>query len=536
MIALLACFVVGIHHFTTTAATSSLPNIVILVGDDVGWTGVSYHNTTQGGDKEIRTPHLDHLAATGIELDQHYVYRFCSPSRSSFQSGRLPVHVNVENVAPEVHNASDNVGGYQGIAKTMTGLATKMSSAGYQTHMVGKWDAGMATPDHTPIGRGYTSWLGYFHHANDYYTEGLPLKAIGKINVCFNQYTDLWGPTQAPAAQYVGTGAYEEDIFTNRTLHVIGAHNASEGPLFLVHAFHLVHTPLEVPVEYLNRFDFIDNAQRQHYAAMTSYMDVSVGTIIQAIQAKEQMYENTLVLFFADNGGAIYNVAGGNNYPLKGGKMSDWQGGIRGTAFVSGGYVPHAKRGTTLTALLHVSDWYRTFASIAGVDPTDHTSGPSLPVVDGIDLTSLLFGNNSRGTASESRELHISEQTLIRGNYKLITGIQAMTGWTGPQYPNNTGPMPTYIPLTWTHDCKDGELYDIMADPTEHHNIASMHPTVVVSMQKRLIELNQRNYMPARGFPDPKACVQAKKMGGFYGPWLDLKTERGYRYGNDTTE
>jgi arylsulfatase B len=513
--------------FSSCSITSkkSLPNIVVLIGDDVGWFGVGFHNKTKGpiSEKEIQTPNLNNLVSIGIELDQHYVYRFCSPSRSSFQSGRLPVHVNVQNVAPEVHNSSDTVGGYQGIAKTMTGIAEKMSAGGYQTFMTGKWDAGMATNEHTPIGRGYKSWLGYFHHANDYYTEGLPLKAIGKINICLNQFTDLWGPGQAPAKNYTGNNWYEEEIFTNHTLDIIQQHNPDNGPLFLVHAFHLVHTPLQVPKSYLNQFNFIDNEMRQHYAAMTKYMDDSVGKILSAIKEKN-IYENTLIVFFADNGGAIYNPAGGNNYPMKGGKMSDWQGGIRGSAFVSGGYIPISKRGTLSKDLIHISDWYRTFSSIAGVDPTDHKSGPNLPSVDGLDLTNIIFSNSS--IRSNDRELHISESTLIKqfgiGTYKLITGVQAMSGWTGPQYPNNTGPMPTYIPLSWNHDCKTGELYDIMNDPTEHHNIALSQPSILKEMQQRLDELNRNNYMPLRGHPDPKACVQAKKVGGYYGPWLDL--------------
>jgi arylsulfatase I/J len=509
----------------------NLPNIIVLIGDDIGWSGVSYHNASNNNTNaaEIRTPNIDSLVATGIELDQHYVYRFCSPSRSSFQSGRLPVHVNVQNVAPEVYNHSDVIGGYQGIAKPFTGIATKLKQAGYATHMIGKWDAGMATTNHTPIGRGYDSWLGYYHHANDYYTEGLPLKAIGKINICFNQYTDLWGPAQGPATNYSHQGTYEPEIFLNRTLQVIRQHPQNI-PLFLVHAFHLVHTPLEVPEAYLLKFEFIDNELRQRYAAMTKYMDDTIGTILSALK-KQKLYDNTLIVFLADNGGAIYNPGGGNNYPLKGGKMSDWQGGIRGTAFVSGGYIPVQKRGTVSTALIHISDWYTTFCSLANVDPTDTNSGPDLPVVDGIDVSAELFGvpaidtkssDHVVGSLLNQRELHISSQTLIQGRYKLITGVQAMSGWTGPLYPNNTGTQPTYIPLSWNHDCKDGELYDILEDETEHVNIATKIPKVLIEMQKRLKVLNKGNYNPYRGHPDPRACVQAKKVGGYYGPWIDL--------------
>jgi arylsulfatase I/J len=134
---------VAILCVVASCVIGTSPNIIVIIGDDVGWTGVSYHNTTKATSSalpEIRTPNIDSLMENGIDLTRHYVYRFCSPSRSSFQSGRLPVHVNTLNVAPEFRNASNPVTGYQGIARTMTGIGAKMKSAGYATHMTGKFD------------------------------------------------------------------------------------------------------------------------------------------------------------------------------------------------------------------------------------------------------------------------------------------------------------------------------------------------------------------------------------------------------------
>lgn len=95
------------------------------------------------------------------------VYKYCSPTRSAIQSGRNPYHVNNLNLGPDVSNPSDPVSGFAAIPRNMTGIATKMAAAGYRTGMFGKWDAGMATPDHTPMGRGYQTAMHYFHHAND---------------------------------------------------------------------------------------------------------------------------------------------------------------------------------------------------------------------------------------------------------------------------------------------------------------------------------------------------------------------------------
>ena len=158
-----------------TAAPAEKPHVFFLLVDDYGWAGAGWHNKVlSGGQREVQTPHMDKLVATGIELNQHYTFKFCSPTRSSLQSGRNPIHVNVQNVGPDHSNPADPVSGFSAIARNMTGMATHMKAAGWATAAVGKWDAGMATPDHTPEGRGYDQSLIYFHHANDYwqYTAG----------------------------------------------------------------------------------------------------------------------------------------------------------------------------------------------------------------------------------------------------------------------------------------------------------------------------------------------------------------------------
>ena len=121
--------------------------------DDFGWANAGWHRPD--GYKEVQTPAMNELVQAGIELDQAYSYKFCSPTRSCLQSGRLPVHVNVLNLAPSAFNLADPVSGFAAIPRNMTGMATKLKLGGYKTHQVGKWDAGMATVDHTPHGRGY---------------------------------------------------------------------------------------------------------------------------------------------------------------------------------------------------------------------------------------------------------------------------------------------------------------------------------------------------------------------------------------------
>lgn len=123
-------------------------------------------------------------------------------------------------------------------------------------------------------------------------------------------------------------------------------------------------------------FEFIessaagDNAKhsRQRYHAMVSFLDAAIGNVTDAIKAKKGMWENTVMVLFGDNGGwmSANGTAGGNNYPLTGGKYNNWEGGIRLNAFLSGGFLPKASRGTQHHGLVAGWDWYATWCALAG--------------------------------------------------------------------------------------------------------------------------------------------------------------------------
>jgi len=196
-------FVVKVSQTTMESGFGSKPHILMLLADDFGWANVGFHQHDDGtpGSRqaraEVHTPNIDALALGGVILDRHYAFKICSPSRSSFQSGRLAVHVNTGNTGVTSQNPADSVSGFAGIPVNMTGLGAKMKAGGYRTSMVGKWDAGMATPVHTPRGRGYDSWMGYYQHANDYWTKGMGSiykpTTTGEIDVCLNKLTDFSG-------------------------------------------------------------------------------------------------------------------------------------------------------------------------------------------------------------------------------------------------------------------------------------------------------------------------------------------------------
>ena len=146
---------------------------------------------------------------------------------------------------------------------------------------------------------------------------------------------------------------------------------------------------------------------RRWYAGMTSYWDASLGNITELVRAKG-MWDNTLLVMTTDNGGPTYwvqkpNVSdtwmpnffpnggwgahggGASNWPFRGSKVSNWEGGTRGASFVAGGVIPKKMQGTICHETVHVTDYYATFAWLAGVDPRDpntvgvHSDGTKFP-------------------------------------------------------------------------------------------------------------------------------------------------------------
>ena len=172
------------------------------------------------------------------------------------------------------------------------------------------------------------------------------------------------------------------------------------------------------------------------------------------------------------------------------------QGGIRGSGFVSGGYLPPAVRGTILDGVVHISDWYGTLLGLAGLDPADvkaATSQPRLPPVDSKDLWPLISGAND---TSPHAELPVSPDVLIHfvsrnSTLKLITGVVGgNAGWMGPTYPNASSP--DNDPSKVTLDCSASPcLFDVAADPGEHTDIAAQNGGVVTTMMARLVELRK---------------------------------------------
>eukprot|EP00662_Eupelagonemidae_sp_cell21_P017701 gene17701-62317_t len=317
------------------------PHIVFYMVDDWGWADVGYHRKESGApEREVATPNIDQLVRDGVELDRHYVYRWCTPTRSSFLSGRLPVHV----FQASGHGAGGACNRHTGIPRNMTVISAKLKAAGYSTHQFGKWDAGMSSFEHIPKGRGFDTSLGYFDHCNDYYTyrAQTPYKGwsgFGPGPCSQNQsITDLWD-TDGPAAAVAGRGVYEEALMSQRATDILAAHDP-EIPLFFYYAFHLVHADPDnrifVPAEWLEKFKFItDSPLRRVYHAGCAYMDAVVGNITRQLKAKG-MWEHSLVV--RRTPAALMSQSADNGGLISGGPLPPPAGGVRVNAWVSGGF------------------------------------------------------------------------------------------------------------------------------------------------------------------------------------------------------
>ena len=448
----------------------------------------------------------------------------------------------------------------------------------------------MATPAHTPYGRGYDDALYFYHHAQNYYDAGVELEATGEVNACLNRFADLsvanatrrggYGPELAELrARARASGddelAYVEDVFRKRALRAIAAHDTTSArapPLFLFYSFHLLHTPLQVPQRYVRAADArvaaaggapFDSQGRRLYAAMTLFLDEVVGDLVAALRARG-MWDDTLLVFLSDNGGPVYYPGAASNYPLRGGKYSDFDGGVRTAAFLAGGAVPPAKRGTAFDGVVSIADWMATLCELAGCADAAADARAAranawlaprgLPLLAPIDSVPqwrhILDGTNGR-----AGPLQLSERAVLRWPHKLIVGAQPYAVWTGQLYPNCStrasllswqGPMFTDVKvfgqnvffgggspaeharLTWAHDCgaAPGCLFDLADDPSERVDLArkdAAHAALAAELRAALDALNEGRFDPDRGGDSVRACEAALAHGGTYGPFVDAE-------------
>ncbi len=391
------------------------PNLLVILSDDHGYQDVGF----QGG-KEVATPHLDRLAATGIRFTQGYAsHPFCSPTRAGLLTGRYQARFG-----HEYNPVYDPLDPNEGLPLTEKLLPQYLQEAGYATSWVGKWHLG-SSPDHVPWKRGFEKTFGFIGGGHQF---------LG------------WKPNQRQYTLPLTEQGMPLDQVPEHLTIELGRRAATfikasqDKPWFQYLAFNAPHTPHQPTPEREARFSAVENPQRRKYLAQVSLLDDAIGEVLAALEASGQS-DRTLVIFFGDNGGPVKN--GADNGPLRGQKGQVYEGGIR-VPFVMR-WPNRFRSGTTDDRPIISLDILPTALAAAGI------SLPREKVIDGVNLLPFLAEGKTKDPHSKLcwRAAQGTARAIREGSWKMVR----LNG------------MPD-------------ELYDLATDPGEQHNVVSTHPEV----------------------------------------------------------
>ncbi|MEO9892147.1 sulfatase-like hydrolase/transferase [Aurantibacter sp.] len=400
----------------------SKPNILYILTDDQGYHDVSYYGT-----KDIRTPNIDKIAASGMRFDNFYANStVCSPTRAAILTGRYQDRVGVPGV---IRTYKEDNWGYLDPKATL--LPTELNRVGYTTAIIGKWHLGLESPN-IPTDRGFDYFHGWLGDMMDDYWK----HRRHDIN-----YMRLNEETIDPEG-------HATDLFTNWSVDYITNQAKSEQPFFLYLAYNAPHFPVQPPQEWLNkvlkREKNIDPI-RAKLVAFIEHMDHGIGKVIKALKDSGQ-YENTIIVFTSDNGGHLPSKA--NNGPLRDGKQSMYEGGLKVPTCIS--WHEKIEKGSISKNNWMTMDIYPTLLEIAGTEPKDNIEGRSLlHELNGVKLNSdsersFYFVRREGGTWYGGQPIY----AIRKGEWKLL----------------QNSPYKPY------------ELYNLSTDPLEENNLIEQEP------------------------------------------------------------
>ena len=337
----------------TTTLSAGLPNIVLILADDMGYGDIGIHGCT-----DIPTPHIDRIAKEGVRFTNAYANAsFCTPTRAALMSCRYQQRSGNDDL-PQVTGP---------LPLQVKTLSDRLQESGYLTGMVGKWHLGEGKGYH-PLERGFDEFFGFLGGGHIYNPN--PKGYTGGYNAPILRQNE---PVPEPR--------YLTDAFGGEAAAFLKRHRNTEKPLFLYLAFNAVHTPMEATEKYLSRFPDL-SGRRKIYAAMLSAMDDAIGEVLVELDESGKA-KDTVVIFHNDNGGPTTRNAinGSTNTPLRGSKCETFEGGIR---------VPQALRwpgviepGTTYEKPCITFDLSATALALAKADTCS---------VEGVNLMPYLSG------------------------------------------------------------------------------------------------------------------------------------------------
>lgn len=433
------------------------PNILVIVGDDMGYADVGFHGCT-----DIPTPHLDALARSGVRFTNGYVSGpYCSPTRAGLMTGRYQQRFGHE-INPTMQESRE-LGA--GLPLTETTMADRFKAAGYRTAMFGKWHLGANDNQH-PLSRGFEQFYGFLDGQHSY------LESRENLNSPV-----LDGRTPVSKMNYL------TDEIADRAEAFIQKHGQKQGqqPFLLYLPFNAVHTPMQATEKYLQRFSNITDPRRRTYAAMMSAMDDAIGRVVAALRAAK-LEEDTLIFFFSDNGGPTMpttTVNGSRNTPLRGSKRQTYEGGIRVPFVIS--WKGHVPAGKVYEHPVIQLDVLPTALAAAGVAAKPATK------FDGVNLLPYLTGKQ-KGAPHDALYWRLGNMMAIRrGAWKLVK--------------TREGSLDTNVNAL--SDLSDAALYNLTEDIGEQRDLAAKHPDKVKELSTAWRQWNQQLAQPLWGMRKP---------------------------------
>ena len=483
-----------------TKARATRPHLIVTLVDDVGYNDVGWRN----GD--VKTPFLDSLLRSQseptVELLRHYAFSVCSPTRAALLTGRLPAHVNQMNGGADFPATGTVVAGMDLRMRTLPQL---LGEAGYRTAHVGKWHLGSSQMAQLPSRRGFHESFAYLDGSMHSHLTHM----ITPATACGAPGVDLW-ENETPV--YAHGGIHSCELFATRAVDMIARHDLAK-PLFMYVALAEGHGPYdEVPRHSAAATSCSEDTEEcvtlRHYRGMIACADEATRNITEALQRRD-MWKDTLMVWSSDNG-AKSEV--GSNAPFRGVKSQVLEGGVRVVALLAGGALP-ATAPPKFEGMMHVADWFATFAALAGIDdPSDPGAVQhGLPDIDSINMWPALTGENGKGGLSSGRtELLLGSgmldpalgtcfsAALIQGHWKIVSRLNIDRPAPQTRAHKHQG---FQGPPASCASAEDFALFNLAEDPYEEHpylsdtgSEASAHAEKFGELVGRFRELTASSY------------------------------------------
>lgn len=492
------------------AASETPKNLVFILLDDLGWSDLGFKGA------EFKTPFLDSLAAPGggaIELTAHYAHPICAPSRAALLTGQWPWRVGLDNVWAQLANRH-----MWESAPTLAGI---LQNAGWRAALAGKWHLGHGRRAQLPTQRGFAEfhgnlngWAHQTRHAHCAPVAGLTRDAAIRARLgdgdalCFH---DVFAAAGNASLEAVDGDFYYEQSLLEFGRAFLARSAADKKPFFLFYAMQTPHSPIVAPpapalsAARWAECAHIAHAMRRAYCAQIQFADAAIAALARDLKSLD-LWRDSVVVVANDNGGqrgderrpgALWS-GWARNLPLRGGKSSAFEGGVRTVALLAGGVVDAKLAAAGAVAekydkLFWIGDWLPTLLALLGRPELTPQSG-----IDGASHAANLFRapvarRAVRVEVADIRNALESASWLRHRDWKLVvrpTKRDPRASEDAPgAYPDWDGAPWRRPPFLRFSPVADLMLFDLARDPLETTDLAPRFPHIAASMRARLADL-----------------------------------------------